>query len=116
MLKTNLTKYKHKQKRFPRYYSELEKLHDHLFNTLDDVLIPPLPPCPIPRFDREGQLVGKQWWLTIRLPEEPQPQVDVGLLQDRIQVWFDRIVSHERAQSSEGLREFVESEVGVGRV
>jgi hypothetical protein len=83
---------------------------------LDDVLIPTLPPCPIPRFDRKGQLVGKQWWLTIRLPGEPQADVNAGLVQERIQVWFDRIASHERSKTSEGLREFVESEIGVGRV
>ncbi|KAI9245178.1 hypothetical protein EDC94DRAFT_628698 [Helicostylum pulchrum] len=110
---TNLTKYKQKQKRFPRYYSELAKLHDHLVSTLDDVLIPTLPSCPLPRLDKEGKLVGRQWWLTIKLPNEQNAEkMDAGVVENKIQVWLDRITQHARAKFSEGLREFVESEIG----
>ncbi|KAI8637877.1 Vps5 C terminal like-domain-containing protein [Parasitella parasitica] len=112
-VQTNITKYKQKQKRFPRYYSELVKLHAYLSSTCDDVLIPALPPCPSPRFDKEGKLVGRQWWLTIRLPgEESASQGDTGSVENKIQLWFDRIVEHDRTRTSEGLRAFVESEVG----
>lgn len=113
-VKTDLTKYRYKQKRVPRYYSELEKLHDQLVSTLDDVLIPALPLCPSPRLDKEGELVGRQWWFTIRLPnEETVFEGDTGVVENKIQLWLDRIADHERAKNSEGLREFVESEVGV---
>ncbi|CAO3653670.1 unnamed protein product [Mucor hiemalis] len=112
-VKTDLTKYRHKQKRVPRYYSELEKLHDQLVSTLDDVLIPALPSCPSPRLDKEGALVGRQWWFTIRLPTETTLEhKDTGVVENKIQLWLDRIAEHERAKYSEGLREFVESEVG----
>lgn len=114
--KTNLTKYRLKYKRIPRYYSELQKLYSHLESTLDDVLIPALPACPCPRFDKEGQLVGKHWWLTIKLPQESgytREDEETGLLENEIQTWLDRIANHDRAKTSEGLREFVESEVGV---
>lgn len=111
--KTNLNKYKNKQKRFPRYFSELEKLHHHLYNTLDDVLIPALPHCPSPRFDKEGQLVGRQWWLTIRLPSEPTPEIETGKVESHIQLWLDRVSQHTKVTVNEGLREFVESETGV---
>ncbi|KAK4514315.1 uncharacterized protein ATC70_001907 [Mucor velutinosus] len=112
-VQTNITKYKQKQKRFPRYYSELVKLHDFLSSTCDDVLIPALPPCPSPRFDKDGQLVGRQWWFTIRLPgEKPVIVGDTGSVENKIQLWFDRIVEHDRTKMSEGLRAFVESEVG----
>lgn len=101
----------------PRYYSELEKLHDQLVSTLDDVLIPALPLCPSPRLDKEGELVGRQWWFTIRLPnEETVFEGDTGVVENKIQLWLDRIADHERAKNSEGLREFVESEVGVGKM
>ncbi|KAI8053128.1 uncharacterized protein B0P05DRAFT_307237 [Gilbertella persicaria] len=113
---TNLVKYKQKQKRVPRYYSELEKLHDHLCLTLDDALIPPLPACPKPRLDKEGQVVGRQWWYTIRLPNEEKKQhynnQGDNAVEQRIQIWLNRIAEHERAKMSEGLREFIESEVG----
>lgn len=85
-------------------------------STLDDVLIPALPTCPCPRFDKEGQLVGRQWWLTIKLPQESgytREDEETGLLEYKIQTWLDRIANHDRAKTSEGLREFVESEVGV---
>ncbi|KAI7890597.1 uncharacterized protein EV154DRAFT_510918 [Mucor mucedo] len=115
-VKTTLTKYKQKQKRFPRYYSELSKLHDHLASTLDDVLIPALPTCPTPRLDKEGKLVGRQWWLSIKLPHESSSEkVDAGLVENKIQDWLDRVSEHERVQDSEGLREFVESEVAKFR-
>ncbi|KAL0080285.1 hypothetical protein J3Q64DRAFT_1242517 [Phycomyces blakesleeanus] len=85
---TDLQKYKQKHRRFPRYYSELQKLHDHLVATLEDVFVPVLPACPIPRYDKEDRVEYK------------------------LQRWLDRIVDHPRIQPSEGLREFVESEVG----
>ncbi|KAI8375766.1 hypothetical protein EDC96DRAFT_571854 [Choanephora cucurbitarum] len=113
---TNLIKYKQKRRRVPRYYSELEKLHDHLCLTLDDVLIPPLPMCPKPRLDKEGQVIGRQWWYTIRLPNEEKKQqadhVD-DAVEQKIQKWLNRIAEHERVKLSEGLREFIESEIGV---
>lgn len=108
-----MTKYKQKQKRFPRYYSELAKLHDHLVTTLDDVLIPTLPSCPLPRLDKEGKLIGRQWWLTLRLANEPPSLEDAGVVENKIQAWLNRISQHDRAKFSEGLREFVESEIGV---
>ncbi|CEP12488.1 hypothetical protein [Parasitella parasitica] len=93
---------------------ELVKLHAYLSNTCDDVLIPALPPCPLPRFDKEGQLVGRQWWFTIRLPgEKPVNEGDIGSVENKVQLWLDRIVEHDRTKTSEGLRAFVESEVGV---
>jgi hypothetical protein len=110
-----LTKYKQKQKRLPRYYSELVKLHNHLVSTLDDVLIPALPPCPVPHFDKDGEQVGRQWWFTIRLSGESIHPVETGAIENKIQRWLNRVAEHNRAQLSEGLREFVESEVGVGK-
>lgn len=90
----------------------MSKLHDHLASTLDDVLIPALPTCPTPRLDKEGKLVGRQWWLSIKLPSESSSEkVDAGLVENKIQDWLDRVSEHERVQDSEGLREFVESEV-----
>ncbi|KAI9475471.1 MAG: hypothetical protein EXX96DRAFT_267420 [Benjaminiella poitrasii] len=95
-----------KSRRIPRYYSELEKLHQHLVHMLDDVLVPVLPACPLARFDkRTGQLLGRQWWLS-------HPPSNDNRLEYKIQIWLDRIVKNERVQRSEGLREFVESEVG----
>ncbi|RCH81080.1 Vacuolar protein sorting-associated protein 17 [Rhizopus stolonifer] len=113
-VETTLNKYKQRQKRIPRYYSELEKLHSHLVFTLEDVLIPALPFCPLPRFDKDGNLVQKQWWLNIKLPRGPQDQTidSADPLEYKIQLWLNRIAEHERIQQSEGLREFVESEVG----
>ncbi|OBZ88696.1 Vacuolar protein sorting-associated protein 17 [Choanephora cucurbitarum] len=100
---TNLIKYKQKRRRVPRYYSELEKLHDHLCLTLDDVLIPPLPMCPKPRLDKEGQVIGRQWWYTIRLPNEEKKQqtdhVD-DAVEQRIQKWLNRVAEHERVSWS----------------
>jgi hypothetical protein len=94
----------------------LIKLHDYLSSTCDDVLIPALPSCPSPRFDKEGHLVGRQWWFTIRLPGEKLVDLgDIGSVENKIQLWFDRIVEHDRTKTSEGLRAFVESEVGVGK-
>ncbi|KAI8380139.1 hypothetical protein BD560DRAFT_388690 [Blakeslea trispora] len=114
---TNLIKYKQKRRRVPRYYSELEKLHDHLCLTLDDVLIPPLPACPRPRLDKEGHIVSRQWWYMIRLPNEERKQEACGdyvddAVEQRIQKWLNRIAEHERVKLSEGLREFIESEIG----
>ncbi|CDS10155.1 hypothetical protein LRAMOSA02832 [Lichtheimia ramosa] len=102
---TTLTKYKHKTRRIPRYYSELERLHDLLLTTLDDAYIPVLPPCPRPRYDRQGRLLSRYWWYQQQDNELPTPDI-------KIQQWLDRIADHERVQQSEGLREFVESEVG----
>ncbi|KAI8887094.1 hypothetical protein K501DRAFT_176397 [Backusella circina FSU 941] len=111
-VKTDLTKYKQKQKRLPRYYSELVKLHNHLDSTLDDVLIPALPTCPLPHFDKDGEQVGRRWWFTIRLSGESPSPVETGAIENKIQRWLNRVAEHKRAQLSEGLREFVESEVG----
>ncbi|KAI8982588.1 hypothetical protein BDB01DRAFT_793294 [Pilobolus umbonatus] len=110
-MKTDLVKYKQKQKRVPRYYSELDKLYQHLISTLD-VLIPPLPMCPIPNTDKEGHLLGRQWWYTLTLPNEIRNETQQGRVEDRLQRWLDRITDHESIQSSEGLREFIESENG----
>lgn len=77
------------------------------------MLVPTLPHCPSPRFDKEGQLVGRQWWFTIRLPFEPIPEIETGMVESHIQLWLDRISQHPRVTLNEGLREFVESEVGV---
>lgn len=83
---------------------------------MDDVLIPALPSCPSPRLDKEGKLVGRQWWLSIKLPSESNSEkVDTGVVENKIQNWLDRVSEHERAKNSEGLREFVESEVGKVR-
>ncbi|KAI7877376.1 hypothetical protein K492DRAFT_239236 [Lichtheimia hyalospora FSU 10163] len=106
---TTLTKYKHKARRIPRYYSELERLHDHLLATLDDAYIPVLPPCPRPRYDRQGRLLSRYWWYQQQGEWLPTPDI-------KVQHWLDRIADHERVQQSEGLREFVESEVGVGKL
>jgi hypothetical protein len=52
--------------------------------------------------------------LTIKLPNEQYTEEqEKGLLEDKIQIWLDRIANHERAKYSEGIREFVESEAGV---
>ncbi|ORE12086.1 hypothetical protein BCV72DRAFT_311001 [Rhizopus microsporus var. microsporus] len=111
---TTITKFKQKQKRIPRYYSELQKLHSQLVSTLNDVWIPALPACPIPRFDKGGNLLPRQWWLTIKLSNESK---DITVERSdppeyRVQLWMSRIAKHERVQQSEVLREFVESEVG----
>ncbi|CAO3580995.1 unnamed protein product [Absidia cylindrospora] len=159
---TNMTKYKHKQRQFPRYYSELQKLNRHLVSTLDDVLLPVLPFCPQPHQDKDGAVVPRQWWLNVHatlpngydgnyrkengnsLRQQQQQQqyqcvsattsthsllsssglttiltIDPSADPDReaawdkhIQIWLNRITLHPRAISNEGLREFVESEVG----
>lgn len=77
-----------------------------------------MPFCPLPRFDKDGNLVQKQWWLNIKLPRGPQDQTidSADPLEYKIQLWLNRIAEHERIQQSEGLREFVESEVGVGKI
>ncbi|ORY93160.1 hypothetical protein BCR43DRAFT_367165 [Syncephalastrum racemosum] len=108
-----LLKYRHKQRRVPRYYSELVKLHDHLLATLDDSYIPAIPPCPIPRYDKQGNLLARSWWLQLsttrakdgHLSSEEGPEA-------MIQRWLDRVASHPRAQESEALREFIESDTG----
>ncbi|KAI8340512.1 hypothetical protein BC941DRAFT_417462 [Chlamydoabsidia padenii] len=161
--KTNMTKYKHKQRRFPRYYSELQKLERHLISTLDDVLLPVLPFCPQPHQDKDGSLVPRQWWLNVhatstsghdrnysKSTNDTWHQQGISSLQEQylsttpssstrsisnettqlkndgidmdhsritawdthIQVWLNRITCHPRATLNEGLREFVESEVG----
>ncbi|KAG0174515.1 SCF ubiquitin ligase complex subunit cdc4 [Apophysomyces sp. BC1034] len=92
-------------------HNELEKLYHHLIGTLDDVFIPALPVCPIPRYNRQQQLVTRQWWLQVGVQEQPVNDTD-DRIDIKIQRWFDRITKNYRAQSSEGLREFVESEVG----
>ncbi|KAI7852475.1 hypothetical protein BDC45DRAFT_607343 [Circinella umbellata] len=122
---TTLVKYRHKQRRIPRYYSELEKLHGHLTATLDDVYIPVLPICPQAKYDKQGHLLSRYWW--IELIDQKQKQKDNNQEEDegeeaenqllptpdiKIQRWLDRIANHERIQQSEGLREFIESEVG----
>ncbi|KAI9318433.1 hypothetical protein BX666DRAFT_1927883 [Dichotomocladium elegans] len=104
---TKLQKYKHKERRIPRYYSELERLHDHLLATLDDVYVPALPPCPQPKFDRQGQLLSRHYRDFGDDEEKLQELLDA-----KIQLWLDRITAHDRIQQSEGLREFVESEIG----
>ncbi|KAI9308663.1 hypothetical protein BJ944DRAFT_285225 [Cunninghamella echinulata] len=170
---TNITKYKHKQRRFPRYYSELQKLERHLASTLDDVLLPVLPSCPHPHFDKNNALVARQWWLDISVVSDTHEQkgknnnlnhldsarpatsssyqpfgksyvdedysykdrTDIhnhdhfisndhsmdsqienmdheNLWDKQIQLWLNRITTHERIILNEGLREFVESEVG----
>ncbi|KAI9017968.1 hypothetical protein CLU79DRAFT_837459 [Phycomyces nitens] len=112
--KTDLQKYKHKHRRFPRYYSELQKLHDHLVATLEDVFIPVLPACPVPRYDKDGRRVVRQWWFSVgRNPIIQFHNNDnTDQVEYKLQRWLDRIVDHPRIQPSEGLREFVESEVG----
>lgn len=87
----------------------MERLHDLLLTTLDDAYIPVLPPCPRPRYDRQGRLLSRYWWYQQQDNELPTPDI-------KIQQWLDRIADHERVQQSEGLREFVESEVGVGKL
>lgn len=93
----------------------MERLHDHLLATLDDAYIPVLPPCPQPRYDRQGRLLSRYWWYQQQQQQQhhgdelPTPDI-------KIQHWLDRIADHERVQQSEGLREFVESEVGVGKL
>ncbi|KAI7902931.1 uncharacterized protein BX663DRAFT_561011 [Cokeromyces recurvatus] len=112
-VQTNSIKYKHR--RIPRYYSELEKLHDYFVSTLDDVLIPALPACPLARFDkRTGELLSRQWWLYIQNEQQKSTttQSNENALEYKIQLWLNRITQNERVQMSEGLREFVESEVG----
>jgi hypothetical protein len=47
--------------------------------------------------------------------EKPVIVGDTGSVENKIQLWFDRIVEHDRTKMSEGLRAFVESEVGVGK-
>lgn len=93
----------------------MERLHDHLLATLDDAYIPVLPPCPQPRYDRQGRLLSRFWWYQQQQQQLQQgdelPTPDI-----KIQHWLDRIADHERVQQSEGLREFVESEVGVGKL
>lgn len=79
--------------------------------------MPALPACPIPRFDKGGNLLPRQWWLTIKLSNESK---DITVERSdppeyRVQLWMSRIAKHERVQQSEALREFVESEVGVGK-
>jgi hypothetical protein len=156
-----MTKYKLKQRRFPRYYSELQKLDRHLVSTLDDVLLPVLPFCPQPHQDKDGSLVPRQWWLNVHAASSNgQNRNYKGVINDswqqqqhylspaasssspsllstspdtvksnnddtnfdlsrvtawdtHIQVWLNRITAHPRATLNEGLREFVESEVGV---
>ncbi|KAI9259432.1 hypothetical protein BDA99DRAFT_560867 [Phascolomyces articulosus] len=115
---TTLVKYRHKQRRIPRYYSELEKLHGHLTATLDDVYIPVLPICPQAKYDKQGHMLSRYWW--VQLIDQQRQQNSEHEEEDRllpnsdikIQHWLDRIANHERIQQSEGLREFVESEVG----
>ncbi|KAF7721675.1 Vacuolar protein sorting-associated protein 17 [Apophysomyces ossiformis] len=109
---TNLTKYKQKRRRFPRYYSELEKLSQHLIATLDDVFVPALPACPIPRYNRQQQLAPRRWWLNVGAQDHIVTEDEEDRIDIKVQRWFDRIVKNRRVQSSEGLREFVESEVG----
>ncbi|KAI8089359.1 uncharacterized protein BX664DRAFT_332814 [Halteromyces radiatus] len=144
---TNMVKYKQKQRRFPRYYSELQKLDRHLVSTLDDVLLPVLPYCPQPHRDKHGALVPRQWWFNVHaaaIDYHPTTQYNqsssslssssssspIILASDRlmdtnntdpyrnaawdrnIQLWLLRITSHPRVIPNEGLREFVESEVG----
>ena len=87
----------------------MERLHDHLLATLDDAYIPVLPPCPRPRYDRQGRLLSRFWWYQQQGEWLPTPDI-------KVQHWLDRIADHERVQQSEGLREFVESEVGVGKL
>lgn len=148
-------------------------------STLDDVLLPVLPSCPHPHFDKNNTLVARQWWLDININsdsteqqqqykrkdnyindlESPQTSTTISspsyqsfgksyidnydfdnnnnnniydnhnnnnnindddhyqehdnLWDKQIQVWFDRITTHERILLNEGLREFIESEVGV---
>ncbi|KAG1463348.1 hypothetical protein G6F46_002786 [Rhizopus delemar] len=105
---TTFNKYKQKQRRIPRYYSELEKLYSHLVSTIEDALIPALPICPEPRFDKEGNIVQKQWWFHIS--KSTTSLNNNNPLEYKIQLWLNRIANHDRAQQSEGLREFVESE------
>ncbi|KAI8377940.1 uncharacterized protein BYT42DRAFT_572241 [Radiomyces spectabilis] len=109
---TTLTKYKAKQRRFPRYYTELQKLHQHLIATLEDTFIPALPSCPVARYDKEGQLLDRCWWFNVDFAGQPTNRRDTVPLDMKIQRWLDRIARHEHSQQSEGLREFVESEVG----
>ncbi|KAI8141159.1 hypothetical protein BJV82DRAFT_619490 [Fennellomyces sp. T-0311] len=104
---TTLVKYKHKQRRIPRYYSELEKLHGHLTATLDDVYIPVLPVCPRAKYDKQGRTLSRSWWLQLVNMDDDGSTPDL-----KVQHWLDRIAGHERIQQSEGLREFIESEVG----
>ncbi|KAI7867185.1 hypothetical protein BDF14DRAFT_1806723 [Spinellus fusiger] len=108
--RATLQKYKQKHRRFPRYYSELKKLHHHLEETLEDVWVPVLPDCPVPRYDRQGRIVGRHWWFTLRdyaAPEDIENRVEY-----RVQQWLHHITHHPRIQQSEGLREFVESDTG----
>ncbi|KAI9259392.1 hypothetical protein BY458DRAFT_517240 [Sporodiniella umbellata] len=81
---------------------------------LDDVLVPALPFCPLPRFNKGGNLVPKQWWLDIKLSNEPQGQTmsSADPFEYKIQIWLDRITKHERIRESEILREFIETEIG----
>ncbi|KAL0080472.1 hypothetical protein F4703DRAFT_1868874 [Phycomyces blakesleeanus] len=111
---TDLQKYKQKHRRFPRYYSELQKLHDHLVATLEDVFVPVLPACPIPRYDKEGRRVVRQWWFNVGRNTiiQSDNNDNTDRVEYKLQRWLDRIVDHPRIQPSEGLREFVESEVG----
>ncbi|KAL1934710.1 hypothetical protein VTP01DRAFT_6892 [Rhizomucor pusillus] len=104
---TNLIKYRQKQRRVPRYYSELEKLHHYLSVTLDDSYIPVLPVCPRPR-RKDGEYLGRLWWYDIYA----EGHIHRDAPESMIQTWLDRIAEHPRANLSEGLREFIESEVG----
>ncbi|KAI9495485.1 hypothetical protein BDB00DRAFT_813514 [Zychaea mexicana] len=125
---TTLVKYRHKQRRIPRYYSELEKLYGHLTATLDDVYIPVLPICPRAKYDKQKRMLSRHWWVELVSGNENNNNYDDDEDDDhdhdgrrqnglpnpdiKIQHWLDRIASHERIQQSEGLREFVESDVG----
>lgn len=84
-----------------------------MVSTIEDALIPALPICPEPRFDKEGNIVQKQWWFHIS--KSTTSLNNNNPLEYKIQLWLNRIANHDRAQQSEGLREFVESEVGVGK-
>ncbi|KAI8062205.1 hypothetical protein BC940DRAFT_336645 [Gongronella butleri] len=160
---TNLDTYKHKHRRFPRYYSELKKLERHLGATLDDVLLNVLPVCPRPHHDKDGRMVPRQWWLHVTFTpdglrpqhaSEPPSPIDHHMTTEsttasstrtslsendaaaatlplsldhrhsqshlnprkvwdmRIQLWLQRLADHPRVIASDGLREFIESEIG----
>ena len=90
--------------------------------------IPVLPVCPRAKYDKQGHMLSRYWW--IELIDQKQRQNDNNNNDNReeeenqslpnpdikIQRWLDRISNHERIQQSEGLREFIESEVGVGKL
>ncbi|KAI9247546.1 hypothetical protein BY458DRAFT_527176 [Sporodiniella umbellata] len=95
------------QKRLPRYYSELEKLYTQLSSNIPHTIIPQLPLLSVPRLDKEGNQVPRQWWLNLQAPMSTD-----SVEESKIQTWLNRIVENEAVQHSGILNEFTEKDIG----